>query len=56
MAETNIIDNILGSPIFVWIVIAVLIISIYIKKTGKTFPEVINSMVDFFKSISGGKE
>jgi hypothetical protein len=46
------VDNILNSPILVYLVIAIFILHIYLKKTGQTFMEFIEKIKEIFR----GKE
>ncbi len=43
------IDSILSSSLIVWVVIIFGIIHLYLKKTGKTFKEMIDGITEFFK-------
>lgn len=43
------IDSILNSSLIVWIALIVIAINFYLKKTGKTFKEMIDGIIEFFK-------
>jgi hypothetical protein len=49
------IDNIFNSSLLVYAIILFGLISLYLKKTGKTFLEMCQDIKEFLKKIMGGK-
>ena len=50
------IDNIFNSSFIVWFLILIGLIHVYLKKTGKTFLDVIRDIRDFFSGLMGEKD
>jgi hypothetical protein len=50
------IDSILTSSAIVWIILILFAINLYLRKTGKTFPEMIKGIIEFFNGITEEKK
>ncbi|UCD20927.1 MAG: hypothetical protein JSW08_00045 [archaeon] len=44
-------DSILSSSLIAWIILAIIGINLYLKKTGKTFVEMVKEILGFFKGL-----
>lgn len=49
-------DNLLSSSLVAWLIIIFLILNIYLKKTGKTLPELIRDIKDAIAALFGQAE
>lgn len=50
------IDNLLTSSAIVWIIILFGIVSLYLKKTGKTFLDMIHDIQEFLSGLMEDKD
>ena len=50
------IDTVLTSSLIVWILLIIGVLHLYLKKTGKTLPELIKEIIAFFNSLGGEEQ
>jgi len=50
------IDNLLTSSTIVWVLIGIGALHLYLRKTGKTLPELIKEIIAFFNSLGGEEQ
>lgn len=50
------VDNIFNSSFIVWFIIGIGLFHLYLRKTGKTFLDVVHDIRDFFSGLTEDKD